>query len=85
MNVVGIAVLLAAFVCLTQASPIEEPEVEAPAAFLQDEYVDPMESMEMLNGSRQRICTAALCHNVCRSLGWRTGSCNSQLLCICRR
>ncbi|CAF4894928.1 unnamed protein product [Pieris macdunnoughi] len=72
--------IFAALVSITQASPIESQDVEIPEL-----AADAMEPMEMLNGARQRICTAALCQSVCRSLGWRTGSCNAQLLCICRR
>ncbi|CAH4036525.1 unnamed protein product [Pieris brassicae] len=79
MKVLLVAIV-AALVCITQASPTDNPDVAIPEL-----VADAMESMEMLNGARQRICTAALCQSVCRSLGWRTGSCNAQLLCICRR
>ncbi|CAH4036524.1 unnamed protein product [Pieris brassicae] len=78
MKVLAVA-LFVAVVCITLASPIDE-DLDNPQL-----SVEGMEPMEMLNGARQRICTAALCQSVCRSLGWRTGSCNAQLLCICRR
>ncbi|CAF4894895.1 unnamed protein product [Pieris macdunnoughi] len=78
MKVLAIA-LIAALVCITQASPIGE-EVEVPEL-----AADAMQPMELLNGARQRICTPVMCQNLCRSLGWRYGSCNAQRFCVCRR
>ncbi|CAG4940176.1 unnamed protein product [Colias eurytheme] len=43
------------------------------------------EAVRVVSVARQNICTALLCHNVCISLGFRTGSCNMRLKCFCRR
>ncbi|CAH4036527.1 unnamed protein product [Pieris brassicae] len=78
MKFLVLVAFFAALVFITQASPIAE---EIHSAELSSIAVEPM---EMLN-SAPRSCTPSSCYNLCRRLGWRTGSCNGQRQCVCRR
>ncbi|CAG4940184.1 unnamed protein product [Colias eurytheme] len=79
MKVFAVLALFVAFVALVQAAPADE---EYNVSGLAGEVT---EAVEVFGSARQRICTAALCRAVCQSLGFPRGSCNAQLLCVCRR
>ncbi|CAK1551600.1 unnamed protein product [Leptosia nina] len=80
MKVVAIAVLLATFVCITQAFPLQEDPV---LAGFPEEYAEPLNPIEVFNEALQRSCVPLYCHNSCVRLGFYTGSCRSSR-CYCR-
>ncbi|CAG4940196.1 unnamed protein product [Colias eurytheme] len=79
MKIYAVLALLVAFMAFVHAAPADE---EYSVAGLSGEVT---EAVEVFGSARQRICTAALCRAVCQSLGFPRGSCNAQLLCVCRR
>ncbi|CAG4940188.1 unnamed protein product [Colias eurytheme] len=76
MKAAIVIIFFVAFASTAQSQAIDLAEAEAGYA---------VRVVSVVSAARQNICTALLCHNVCISLGFRTGSCNSRLQCVCRR
>ncbi|CAG4940172.1 unnamed protein product [Colias eurytheme] len=69
----------------SQAIDLAEAETGYAAGYAAGAEWEAVRVVSVVSAARQNICTALLCHNVCISLGFRTGSCNLRLECVCRR
>ncbi|CAG4940192.1 unnamed protein product [Colias eurytheme] len=85
MKAAIVIIFLAAFAATATVRSQAIDLAEAEAGYAAGAEWEAVRVVSVVSAARQNICTALLCHNVCISLGFRTGSCNMRLECVCRR
>ncbi|VVC89864.1 unnamed protein product [Leptidea sinapis] len=76
MKSLSLIFVLAAFICFTLSSPIDNDVVQDPPA-----VGGPVKMVELYSESRRLYCDLLMCHNTCRALRYTIGRCNINNVC----